>query len=41
VGHADDDVLEAELPAALDDLFERRNQRFAAVETEALGALCT
>ena len=36
--HAEHDFLHAEIAAALDDLLERRNQRFAAVETEALGA---
>ncbi|MCK7472851.1 MAG: hypothetical protein MZV49_03605 [Rhodopseudomonas palustris] len=30
--------MHAELAAALDDLLERRDQRFAAVEAEALGA---
>src|SRR5262245_19828568 len=38
VGHADDDVFHAERAAALDDLLERGNHRFGAVETEALGA---
>ena len=36
--HADADVLHAERAAALDDLLERGDHRFAAVETEALGA---
>ena len=36
--HADDDLLEAELAAALDDLLHRRDQRLAAVEAEAFGA---
>ena len=36
--HADHDFLHAEIAAALDDLLERRDQRFSAVETEALGA---
>src|SRR6266849_8944251 len=36
--HADHDFLDAEIAAALDDLFERRDQRFGAVEAEALGA---
>ena len=36
--HADDDLVHAEIAAALDDLLERRDQRFAAVEAEALGA---
>ncbi len=38
VRHADDDVLDAERAAALDDLLHRRDQRLAAVEAEALGA---
>ena len=38
MGHADDDLLDAQRAAALDDLLERRNHRFAAVEAEALGA---
>ena len=36
--HAEDDLLHAELAAALDDLLERRDHRLAAVEAEALGA---
>ena len=36
--HADHDFLHAEIAAALDDLFQRRDQRFGAVEPEALGA---
>ena len=36
--HADADFLHAEIAAALDDLLERRDQRLAAVEAEALGA---
>ena len=36
--HADDDLLDAELAAALDDLLQRRHHRFRAVEPEALGA---
>ncbi len=36
--HADHDFLHAEIAAALDDLFERRDQRFGAVEAEPLGA---
>src|SRR5450631_685281 len=35
---ADDDFLDAEIAAALDDLLQRRNQRFRAVQTKALGA---
>ncbi len=38
MGHADDDLADAELPAALDDLLERRHRGFATVEAEALGA---
>ncbi len=38
VRHADDDLAHAELAAALDDLLERRNHGFAAVQAEALGA---
>src|SRR6185436_8629531 len=37
VRHADDDLLDAELTAALDDLLQRRHHRLGAVETEALG----
>ncbi|MBA7468558.1 hypothetical protein ES707_03809 [subsurface metagenome] len=36
--HADHDLLHAEIAAALDDLLQRRDQRLAAVEAEALGA---
>ena len=36
--HADDDLLHAEIAAALDDLLQPRNQRLGAVEPEALGA---
>src|SRR5258705_5902081 len=36
--HADDDFLYAEIAAALDDLLQRRDQRFSAIEAEALGA---
>src|ERR1039458_6554960 len=36
--HADAYFAHAEIAAALDDLLERRDQRFAAVETETLGA---
>src|SRR6266511_4487565 len=36
--HDDADVLDAERAAALDDLLERRDHRFGAVEAEALGA---
>ena len=36
--HAERDVLHAERAAALDDLLERGDHRFAAVEAEALGA---
>ena len=38
MGHAQHDFLRAERAAALDDLLQRRNHRFAAVEAEALGA---
>ena len=38
VGHAEHDLLDAELAAALDDLLQRRDERLAAVEAEALGA---
>jgi hypothetical protein len=37
-GHAEHDLLHAERAAALDDLLQRRDQRLAAVEAEALGA---
>src|ERR1700730_14017535 len=36
--HAEHDFLDAKIAAALDDLLERRDQRFGAVEAEALGA---
>src|SRR6185436_20616177 len=36
--HAEHDLLHALIASALDDLFERRDQRLAAVEAEALGA---
>ena len=38
MGHAHDDLLHAERAAALDDLLQRRDHRFGAVEPEALGA---
>src|ERR1700730_3871158 len=38
VRHAEDDVLDPQSAAALDNLLQRRNHGFAAVETEALGA---
>ena len=38
VRHADDDFLHAQRAAALDDLFHRRDQAFAAVQAEAFGA---
>ncbi len=38
MGHAEHDFLHAEIAAALDDLFERGDQRFGAIEAEALGA---
>ena len=39
MGHAEHDLLEAKRAAALQDLLQRRDQRFAAIETETLGAL--
>src|ERR1700730_13515527 len=36
--HAEHDFLDAKVAAALDDLFQRRDQRFGAIQTEALGA---
>ena len=36
--HAEHDLLDPERAAALDDLLERRNGRFRAVETEAFGS---
>ena len=36
--HAEHDLADAEIAAALDDLLQRRDQRFAAVEPEPLGA---
>ena len=36
--HADDDLFDAELAAALDDLLQRRDHGFGAVDAEALGA---
>ncbi len=38
MGHAERNVLHAERAAALDDLLERRDHQFAAVEAEPLGA---
>ena len=38
MGHADDNLAETELPAALDDLLECRHRRLAAVQAKALGA---
>ncbi len=38
MGHAEHDLLAAEISAALDDLLERRDQRLAAIEAETLGA---
>src|SRR5260370_33949177 len=38
VRHADHDFANAERAAALDDLLERRNHRFAAVQPETLGS---
>ena len=39
VRHSKDDFLQPHLSAALDDLLQRRDQRFAAVQAEALCAL--
>jgi hypothetical protein len=36
--HAEDNVLNPERATALDNLFQPRDQRFAAVEPKALGA---
>jgi hypothetical protein len=36
--HAKHDLFHAEIAAALDDLLQRRDQRFTAVKPEALGA---
>src|SRR5262249_19218272 len=36
--HADDDVADAERAATLDDLLQRRDHGFGAIEAEALGA---
>ncbi len=36
--HAENDLLYAEIAATLDDLFQRGDQRFRAVEAKALGA---
>src|SRR5437870_2635588 len=36
--HAQNDVLHTQRAAALDDLLECRDQRFRAIEAEALGA---
>jgi hypothetical protein len=38
MGHAEDNLLHAEIAAALDDLLERRDERLGAVEAEAFGA---
>ena len=38
MGHAEHDLLHAQLPAAFDDLFQRGDHRFAAIDTETLGA---
>ena len=38
VRHADDDLAHAERAAALDDLLQRRDHRFGAVEAETFGA---
>ena len=36
--HAENDLAHAELAAALDDLLQRRDHRFGAIQAEALGA---
>ena len=38
VRHAEDDVLDPQGAAALDDLFKRRDHRLGAIEAKALGA---
>ena len=38
MGHAEHDLAHAEIAAALDDLLQRRDQRFAAIKAKALGA---
>src|SRR3546814_3597404 len=38
VGHADHDLAHAILAAVFDDRFQRWDHRFAAIETETLGA---
>ncbi len=38
VRHADDDIAHAQLAAAFDDLFHRRDQAFAAIKAKAFGA---
>src|SRR4030095_7252166 len=38
MGHADHDVADAELAAALQDLLEARDQRFTAIQAKAFGA---
>jgi hypothetical protein len=38
VRHAEHDFLHAQRAAALDDLLQRRDQAFAAIKAEALGA---
>ena len=37
MGHADDDLAQTELAAALDDLLQGRDHRLAAIKAEALG----
>ena len=39
MGHAQNDVLDAQCAATLDDLFERRDQRFTAVQTGQVDVL--
>ena len=38
VRHADDDIVDAQLTAALDDLLHRGDQAFAAIKAKTLGA---
>jgi hypothetical protein len=38
MGHADHQLAQAELAAALDDLLQGRDQGFAALQPETLGA---
>src|SRR5690606_34933350 len=38
VRHADDDLVDAQRAATLDDLLQRRDSGFTTIETETLGA---